>query len=195
MNYRIVLVGSVLAGWTVLTLLDAAAKAGILLVVALLVVLCMRRASAASRHLVWLCALAGALLLPLGLRFLPQWQVLPSWMRWEEAPQLLAANGPVANAFHSMTEGRGEAAGGFRFRNTEPVRYVPVAKVSAPEPEPRIVRFPARWLITGWGAVAGLLLLPVAISAFSLRRRASKARRVTSGPMLDELDSVRHELG
>ncbi|RYD18297.1 MAG: hypothetical protein EOP88_23080 [Verrucomicrobiaceae bacterium] len=195
MNYRIVLVGSVLAGWTVFTLLDAAAKAGILLAVALLVVLCMRRASSASRHLVWLCALTGALLLPLGLRFLPQWQVLPSWMRWEEASQLFVHNGAVANAFSALVEGKEIPIRESQSSDQTPVKYIPVTKTKAPEPESQIVRFPAKWLITGWGTVAGLLLLPVAISAFALRRRASKARRVTSGPLLDELDSVKKELG
>ncbi|RYD47885.1 MAG: hypothetical protein EOP85_04645, partial [Verrucomicrobiaceae bacterium] len=195
MNYRIVLVGSALAGWTVLTILDASAKAGILLAVALLVVLCMRRASAASRHLVWLCALTGALLLPLGLRFLPQWQVLPSWMRWEEAPQLFVHNGPVANAFSTLTEGRAKPAGDSGSGNSEPVRFVPVQKAEAPKPAPAILRLPARWFITGWAAVAGILLLPVVFSAVSLWRKAAGARRVTSGPLVEQLDSVRHELG
>jgi beta-lactamase regulating signal transducer with metallopeptidase domain len=195
MNYRIILVGSALAGWTVLTLLDAAAKAGVLLVMAMLVILCMRRSSAASRHLIWLCALTGALLLPIGFKFLPQWRVLPSWMKWEEVPQLLSGTGPVATAFSDMAEEPTEMIFDRNSGNPEAVRYIAAPKVESPKPKAEIIRFPAKWFIRGWSAVVCVLLLPLAVSAFSLQRKASLARRVTSGPLMDELDLVKRELG
>ncbi len=45
-------------------LLDATIKGAALLALAGLVILCMRRTSAAPRHAVWLLAMVGLLLLP-----------------------------------------------------------------------------------------------------------------------------------
>lgn len=195
MNVRLILVGSALAGWGVLTLLAAAAKAGILLAVALVVVICMRRASAASRHLVWLCALSGALVLPLGFKLLPQWRVLPAWMKWEEVPQLLAPDGPIAMAFSPVIRVGAEEAPDQESPRSAPVPYVSKPVVENVIEPIRTFRLPARWLLGAWGSVAVPLLAPVFISAVSLRRRASRAHHVTSGPMLSVLDSVRMELG
>lgn len=58
-------------------LLDAAAKGAVLLVLALGVSLLLRRTAAATRHLVWLLAAAGALVLPVFSVTLPGWRVLP----------------------------------------------------------------------------------------------------------------------
>lgn len=54
---------------------DAIVKATILLAAAGLVTTALRRSSAASRHLVWTCALVGALALPLLSLALPRWQM------------------------------------------------------------------------------------------------------------------------
>ena len=57
----------------------AAAKAAGVLVAAMLLTACMRRASAAARHLVWTLALAVGLLLPIAGAITPSWKlaVLP----------------------------------------------------------------------------------------------------------------------
>ena len=59
-------------------LLDAAVKGVVLLAVAGLLALAMRKASAAARQMVWLGALAALLALPLASAALPGWQVLQS---------------------------------------------------------------------------------------------------------------------
>ena len=64
-------------------LLDAAAKGVVLLAVAGLLALAMRKASAAARQVVWLGALAALLALPLASAALPSWQVLPGWAKIE----------------------------------------------------------------------------------------------------------------
>ena len=56
-------------------LLIAAAKASVLLAAAFIVTMCMRRASAASRHLVWLAAFAGVVALPVVSVVLPAMRV------------------------------------------------------------------------------------------------------------------------
>lgn len=54
-------------------LLDGAIKVLWLLALAWIVVLSLRRAPAATRHLIWVCALCGALILPLSSLVLPPW--------------------------------------------------------------------------------------------------------------------------
>jgi HEAT repeat protein/beta-lactamase regulating signal transducer with metallopeptidase domain len=58
-----------------LLLLEGAVKGTLLLTLAAFVVLALRRASAAQRHLVWACALAGLATLPVMLVTLPTWSV------------------------------------------------------------------------------------------------------------------------
>jgi beta-lactamase regulating signal transducer with metallopeptidase domain len=61
-------------------LADAVAKVTVLLVVALVATLCLRRASAALRHLIWALACGGVLAVPLVAALLPSWHVSP-WPR------------------------------------------------------------------------------------------------------------------
>ena len=62
-------------------LLDAAMKGVVVLAIALLAVRCMKRRSAAARHLVLSLAVASLLLLPLLASILPPWKLLPRfWM-------------------------------------------------------------------------------------------------------------------
>ena len=74
---------------------DAALKGFLVLLAALAATALMRRASAASRHLVWLAALAGVLLLPVAAAVVPAWRALPP-------PSALV---PPATAFPAGVEG------------------------------------------------------------------------------------------
>src|SRR6185295_1862041 len=58
-------------------LLDAAPRSVLVLGLAGLTALAMRRASAAARHWVWLLGFAGLLVLPVLVAMLPGWRVLP----------------------------------------------------------------------------------------------------------------------
>jgi beta-lactamase regulating signal transducer with metallopeptidase domain len=58
-----------------LPVIDAIAKATVILVVAALASFALRRASAAARHLVWTLALTSAVVLPVLSLALPRWQV------------------------------------------------------------------------------------------------------------------------
>ena len=60
-------------------LVDAAIKGAVVLLLAWLLVLCMKRKSAAGRHAVWLTAMGCLLSLPLLSAALPSLHVLPSW--------------------------------------------------------------------------------------------------------------------
>jgi beta-lactamase regulating signal transducer with metallopeptidase domain/beta-lactamase class D len=197
MHPRFVLVGSAVAGFSLLTALDAAVKAGLLLGVAALVVLVgMRRAGAASRHLVWLCALTGALLLPFGFKLLPQWRVLPSWLRWEEAPRLfqtkplpqISSHAPLAapnQASETLSpEGKPTA-----------VAHPSPSRATAAPIQPAPLRLHAWWFITAWLTGGALCLLPTAVSTLALRRTARQSRRLSDGPLFDAVAQVSRELG
>ena len=73
MTLNDLLPSSTLTAW--LPLLDAIAKATIILGVAGVTTVLLRRASAASRHLVWTAALLAALVLPVLSMALPRWQM------------------------------------------------------------------------------------------------------------------------
>lgn len=60
-------------------ILDATIKGTVVLLLAGLVCLILRRDSAATRHLVWATAVMLLLAMPLLSLWLPQWRVLPNW--------------------------------------------------------------------------------------------------------------------
>src|SRR5262245_24878278 len=61
-------------------MLDAGLKSFLILAVGGIAVLLLRKASAATRHLVWLLAVVSVLLLPVLSAALPGWRVLPRWL-------------------------------------------------------------------------------------------------------------------
>ncbi|MBK1883889.1 hypothetical protein JIN85_15835 [Luteolibacter pohnpeiensis] len=200
MNLRLVLVGSASAASFFLHALDGIAKVGLLLALAALVAVCLRRASAAQRHLVWVCALVGAILLPFGYRILPAWKVLPSWMRWEEAPRLLLQKPAQVLA----AEPSKQPAEILNVEELLPADDVPEAGFStAIEPktpasvasaEPKIFRVPVSDLIGVWFVGAAVLAVPLGISSMRLRRKKSKAHRLDSGPLFEICETLKADL-
>ena len=92
-------------------LADAFVKSTVILVLAAIVTICLRRSSASLRHLVWTLACGGVLALPLASALLPNWRVA-GWPRLDvpmafdaneqrEPPPAAAAS--VAQAPHAVT--------------------------------------------------------------------------------------------
>ena len=79
MNRTILTVAGVLSASSLL-LVDSAVKGTVLLAVAAVAALILRRDSAATRHLVWLLAIVAMLVVPVLSASLPEWRVLPAWM-------------------------------------------------------------------------------------------------------------------
>ena len=78
MNRTILTVAGVLSASSLL-LVDSAVKGTVLLALAAVAALILRRDSAATRHLVWMLAIVALLVVPLLSAMLPQWRVLPAW--------------------------------------------------------------------------------------------------------------------
>ncbi len=113
------------------------ARTTAVLLLALCATALLRRASAATRHLVWTVALAGVLVLPFLGRVVPEWRVVP-------VPAELAA--PVAPVAESPQ---------VQAPLAEPVAQPRSAPESAPVP-----RIPwMRWALGIWAAGGALLVL------------------------------------
>ena len=93
MNRTILIVAGVF-GASSPVLVDSAVKCTALLVVAAVAALILRRDSAATRHLVWLLAMAAMLVVPVLSAMLPRWRVLPEWARIPAATAVVSTRPP-----------------------------------------------------------------------------------------------------
>jgi beta-lactamase regulating signal transducer with metallopeptidase domain len=146
-------------------MLDVVLRATVLLACAGLLAAGMRRATAASRHLLW-CATLVALLVMLPLRIAPGWNCLPGLTPGiaPTTPHLIQAP-PIAQS---------------RLQSSLPSAR-PIARPSAALPvsqEPLVsTPFPWHFLLLGaWSVGIGLVLLPLAIALVALRRLRRHAR-------------------
>ena len=170
-------------------------KATALLVLALAVTSLLRRASAGTRHLVWLATLAGILALPavslwapLRLAILPA-ELLPSLAQVATPERGIVA--PMSSAPAAAVSSPSVTAG--RLPSTD---HRPPITDSAPNER----SFPI-WaaLLAGWGAVALVLLAWLGFGALSVRRIVRAGReldeRAWTAPLCEiadrlDLDSV-----
>ncbi len=187
MNARLpfVLVGSDATG---VALLDAAVKGFVLLAVAFAFTFAMRRAAASARHLVWLAALACALVLPVGAGLLPGWRALPAWMRWETVP------------FQNVTNGTNGTHATYRFPAVVAAPFVPSVTLAPSVPsfaKPALQNFHigASSLLAIWAAGAALLLGPLLWSVFALARLSRRAVVVREGRLAAYITRIARELG
>ena len=167
--------------------LDASLKSVVVLAVAGGVCLCWRRASAATRHLIWFLAVAG-------LPFLP-WlsSVLPSWQR----PLWSVSTGfDSGNQFSLSLEAAPAAGSGIVPRRTPaPGTASPVRADGVPAGGARRigVHFNASWLLLAFVAWSGgvlSVLLGLAAGRLRLRKLSRQARILQS----DGWTALMHEL-
>src|SRR5580765_5817321 len=94
MNRTIFLVAGVVSAPSLL-LVDSAIKGTVLLVLAAVAAIALRRDSAATRYLVWLLAIVSMLVVPALSAMLPQWRVLPEWARLSAAAPVVVTSPPA----------------------------------------------------------------------------------------------------
>jgi beta-lactamase regulating signal transducer with metallopeptidase domain/HEAT repeat protein len=151
-------------------------KATLLLVAALAATSLLRRASAGTRHLVWLGALAGILVLPALSFWTPvQLAVLPTSLTRAAAREIGLPQSPAAAPSH---EAASDAAAGTRATLDGPSIQASAPSAAATPNEPRIPVWSV--LLVAWGVAAAALLAWLALGALSVRRI------VRSGRTLDE---------
>lgn len=159
-------------GPALLLVVDAVAKGLVLLALTSLATICMRRASASARHLVWALALAGLLVLPVLSVAVPKWRlaILPG----ETAP--VAETPPAGNVAEAVPVATpNDVPQSAATTPPAPVRRprdVPAEESGAHPP----ARHPlAPWLLATWALGALSVLTPLLggwISVMRLTRQS-----------------------
>ena len=173
MNRTILTVAGVLSASSLL-LVDSAVKGTVLLALAAVVALILRRDSAATRHLVWLLAIVAMLLVPVLSAMLPQWRVLPAWMS-SPRPAVAGVSPPsIVLPAGGVIESQRMAE---PFEVERPIATVDQRVSSLPDPQPALatpeaVPAPAVW---SWNWINALPLV-WAIGFAVLMLRLSAAR-------------------
>jgi beta-lactamase regulating signal transducer with metallopeptidase domain len=178
--------------------LDAAVKGVALLALCFAAVHCMKRRSAAARHLALVLAIGGLLVLPLLSWALPRVDVLPRWMSIKPAVALSYQDPSVGDWLTiKRTTGTSQPK-----RNTfEPITSVATPRDSRPI-TPGGLSTPARpqrWSISEWALlvwIAGVVcaLAPTVAGLASLWRLQRISRAVQSGPLLEILKQLQATL-
>ena len=179
-------------------MLDAAVKGAVLLAAAWMVVALMRKASAASRQLVWLLALAGLLALPVVSALAPSWQVLPGWAKVDvPAPAQQGTRTVIAEPPARLRQDQGEARHLALFEDgkgpegtagTSDAPSVAVESRGTASALPLPVQSSAKpfpflaWAMVVWLVGAAVCLAPLVLGHLALWRLARSSRRVEGGP-------------
>lgn len=172
-------------------LIDLALKSAAVMLLALVVVVLLRHASASRRHLVWCLSVASLLVLPILALTLPAWQV--TWLpRWTVEPTQLAVTRLTTN--HTklldatpMTE------------TILPSSVTPVTTEPRPSPPAAISTIspaadPFPWLAIGWGAGMLLSLIPLGVGLWQLATLHRRSQVINDPRWLDLLGELRRQL-
>ncbi|HSF39794.1 MAG TPA: M56 family metallopeptidase [Thermoanaerobaculia bacterium] len=171
-------------------LLDVSAKGFALCLAALAVTSTLRRASAATRHLVWRLAFVGLLVLPVLAAFTPAWRVeLPLPMK---AAARVAA--PLPAVERAPEDPRPAAA---PVPHERPLAATPAAPVSLlATAESYVSALSWRSVVLSlWLTGALAVLAPLAVSLLRVRWQHRNARPVEDAAWIEALDRARADLG
>jgi carboxyl-terminal processing protease len=133
-------------------LIDLTVKATVVLGAACMIAALQRRASAATRHLTWTCALAGLLILPAATLLLPTWR-LPTPGGWTLSGSRSATTTDASP--EAATERSDGFAGALAQASAAEVRQR-FGELYAAADAPIIASTPASEIVAGPGGAAGL---------------------------------------
>ena len=183
-------------GWLAI-LLDATVKGSVLVALAGVAVVVMRRRSADMRHLVWALTMVGLVAMPALSGLLPRWHVLPDWLDTQAALTQTDGGmvGPVPAPTFALPDEYVAAPVG-------PVAESPAVPPSVPAMSAGAGDRSVDARIDAWVFVLMLWLLgvlvsvaPVAVGMISLRRLVRNSQRVTDGVWLTLLTELCVRLG
>src|SRR4029077_959012 len=165
-------------------LLDSALKGAALLILAAMSVLLLRKASAATRHLVWLFAVGALLVLPALSALLPGWAVLP---RLNTAAE---KNAPSSNSDQLLpSHSYQTTAVGVELPLTSAARSVTVEEITPTH------SFPVRdWLMLAWMAGITALLMRLVAAQWFLGRAERRCTVVRDGRLAETKQEVLRQL-
>jgi beta-lactamase regulating signal transducer with metallopeptidase domain len=157
--------------------LDATLKSVFILALATLVILCWPRATAATRHMIWLLAVISLLILPAFSLILPPWNILPPFSESSmEQPATIAAP-PVTDA-------------------APPIVTAPAMTVMRAAPASAGFSLPKTrfdWPVAGvliWSGGAAVALLMILLGQLSLCRLTRNSRGITETSWLGLLEQL-----
>lgn len=189
-----------------LFLLDSAAKGSLLLALAAVAVVCLRRDSAATRHLVWLLAIVALLATPLLSASLPQWRILPGWTKLATAELAPKSSPPVVTevvpAATIVSESTVDISSGIAFQPIEePGEILPtaIAPANTPTATAATTNTPWNWpqlLTFGWMIGVSALLVRLVAARWLLWQTERQATVVVQGdPLADALRAAQSQIG
>lgn len=173
------------------TLLHVSLRATVLLLIAFFLAALLKRASAASRHLVWGLAFFGLALLPIVSLALPAWQTLPNWHRGD-APVTVIISKQVTPAPATVTATLPADLVGADDSNSN---FTPPLVNARSTPIPSSPWNWSRTALWTWGLVAALLLFRLGRSHFRLARLSRSSPRLETGRLHQRLHRVCAQLG
>ena len=174
-------------------LLGSAIKALVLLTVVGVIAWCLRGASAAMRHLLWFCAIAGLAAIPVLALVLPGWDVLPSWVEMPAEPdrtplaasiELRQPSGDESMTTLSTDGGRAQSVSEIAIVPTAHERVLPANDVSW-----RLV------VLIVWIGGCAVSLLPVPVGTVSLLRLERQSQPADGSPIDSAARRVAERLG
>jgi beta-lactamase regulating signal transducer with metallopeptidase domain len=191
MNRLALILGALAAALPLLV--DSAAKGIILLAIAAVATLALWRASAATRHLVWLLAIAALVVLPAFSLLLPGWRILPAWATVPEAKAApeIASSAPLLQRLPFPAELPATLPLDSASSASAPLPAAPVEAAMPDSAAPRL----RQWLPALWVIGCGLALLRLALAHTLLRRSTRSCAETNDARLLAALDGARVQLG
>jgi beta-lactamase regulating signal transducer with metallopeptidase domain len=183
-------------------LLDATVKATVLLAAAGLLSLVLRRQSAAMRHLVWLVALAGIVLMPVLTLVLPGLSVPLGALFPSQVVTAGKADVPAARPAQAAERKSPQP------RSSAPAAPVSVQQKPVPVAETPLVTLPAAiiddaepplpwaaWALIAWLAGAAAVAAYLTVGTVGVWMIVRRARRVEGGPWGELMESLCRQFG
>ncbi len=166
-------------------LLDSLLKGTAVLILAMTVLVALRKDSAARRHLAWLSALTALLLLPAWSALLPGWRILPCW--------------PVVRSPAAVSSGDNAQSGILLDQplvSAPPPADTTIVRMLASPPTPAETSFsvPGCFALV-WAAGFAFLLMGLLAAHYLLRRTGNGCALVTRGRLPEMAESLGRQLG
>ena len=174
------------------------ARASMVIVVAWSVTVILRKASAATRHMVWTTSFLCLLLLPAAGRLVPAWEILPGWLSSGSTPQALSIE-PILDLGTAPSE---PSAGPTVARVTptvvheadpSPPRWEIVRSSDSTSQLPRISRLEFRLMMV-WAVVSVAIVFFLIAGLLRVGFVGRRARPARQEAWLKLRDEVAHHL-